>query len=708
MTTHRLYFSLLLAIGVSACNTVAPPTEQAASRPPVAKKIPHITAIHGERLVDNYYWLRKKISSAVMAYLQAEDAYTDWFMKPTQPLQETLYQEMLGRVQETDQSVPYREGDWLYYHRTEAGKQYPIYCRKKGSVDAPEEVVLDMNAMAKGKEFLEMGVYEVSDDGNRLAFSTDEKGFREYTLYVKDLQTGALLREKIPRVSGAAWAADNRTLFYVTEDDAKRADRVWRHDLGEKEDALIYEEKDALFTVEVDRSRSKRFVYVAIGSKTTDEVRYLRADHPDDLLKIISPREKDHEYSVDDGGDLFYIRTNDQGRNFRLVTVPINDPRRENWKEIVPVRNVVSIDDVGVFSHNFVLAERANGLPQLSVYDLATGAAHRIEFPEAAYAVATEENAEFDTNVLRITYESLTTPLSVCDYDMTTRERKLLKQQPVKGGYDPDRYQTERVYATAADGTLIPISLVYRKDLKQEGGNPLLLYGYGAYGIPTDVWFSSNRLSLLDRGVIVAIAHVRGGGEFGKRWHDQGRMLNKRNTFTDFIASAEFLIAHHYTDAQHLTVEGGSAGGLLIGTVLNMRPDLFKAALVEVPFVDVINTMLDESLPLTVGEFEEWGNPKLKEQYHYLKTYSPYDNIRPQAYPAVLVESSLNDSQVMYWEPAKYVAKLRATKTDTHPLLLKMDLEPSGHSGKSGRYDALHDTALEYAFLLTQLGIDHQ
>jgi oligopeptidase B len=387
------------------------------------------------------------------------------------------------------------------------------------------------------------------------------------------------------------------------------------------------------------------------------------------------------------------------------VTAPIADPRRENWKEIVPQRAEVSIDDLGVFTNHFVLAEREKGLPQISVYDIATGAAHRIEFPEASYAVAMDENAEFNTTKLRFTYESLTTPSSVYDYDMITHERKLLKQQPVKGGYDPDRYQSERVFATAADGTPVPISLVYRKDLKRESGNPLLLYGYGSYGDPTDVWFSSNRLSLLDRGVIVAIAHVRGGGEFGKRWYDAGRMLNKRNTFTDFIACAEFLDAHHYTDTQHTVIEGASAGGLLIGAVLNMQPRLFKAALEEVPFVDVINTMLDESLPLTVGEFEEWGNPKVKEQYDYIKTYSPYDNIRRQAYPAILVESSLNDSQVMYWEPSKYVAKLRAIKTDSNPLVFQVNLEPSGHSGKSGRYDALHDVAFEYAFMLWELGI---
>ena len=706
MTSPRLALVAVLMLGVSACQTTAPTDKPLVQRPPVARQIAHVTRLHGEQLVDDYYWLREKDHPNVLAYLRAEDAYTDWFMKPTKPLQENIYNEMLARVQEPDDTVPYRDGDWLYYRRTEPGKQYPTYLRKRASTNATEEILLDLNAMAEGKAFLDVGVTEVTDDGNLLAYSTDETGFRDYTLYVKDLRTGAVLDEKIPRVDSAAWAADNRTLFYVTEDDAKRAYRVWRHRLGEKQDALVYEEKDALFTVEVDRSHSKRFVYVAIGSKTTDEVRYLRADHPEEPLQTLARREQDREYSADDGGDLFYIRTNDKGRNFRLVTAPIADPRPENWKEIVPVRDDVSLEDFAVFSHHVALIERANGLPQITVYDIGTGSSHSIEWPESAYAVEAGDNAVFDTNVLRITYESLKTPHSVYDYDMATHERKLLKRQIVKGGYNPDRYQTERIFATADDGVKIPVSLVYRKDLKWPSGNPLLLYGYGAYGLPSDVWFSSGRLSLLDRGMIAAIAHVRGGGEYGKRWHDQGRMMNKRNTFTDFIACAETLVARHYTDPSHLGIEGGSAGGLLVGTVLNMRPDLFRAALLEMPFVDAINTMLDESLPLTVGEFEEWGNPKIPDQFAYMKTYSPYDNIQPQAYPAMLVESSLNDSQVMYWEPAKYVAKLRATKTDSHPLLLKMHLQPAGHNGKSGRYDALRDTAFEYAFILTQLGIE--
>ncbi|HTS18470.1 MAG TPA: S9 family peptidase [Verrucomicrobiae bacterium] len=706
LTSRRSALVAVLLLAVSACRTASPPNKTVADRPPVAKRIAHVTQIHGDTLVDDYYWLREKDNPDVLAYLRAEDAYTDKLLKPIEPFQQKIYEEMLARVQEPDDTVPYRDGDWFYFRRTEPGKQYPTYLRKRASTNATGEILLDLNAMAAGKPFLDLGVSEVSDDGNLLAFSTDETGFRDYTLYIKNLRTGALLSEKIPRVDSAVWAADNQTLFYVTEDDAKRPYRVWRHRLGGKDDTLVYEEKDALFSLEVDRSHSKRFIYVAIGSKITDEVRYLRADHPDEPLQVLSERVQGREYSADDGGDLFYIRTNDKGRNFRLVTAPTADPRPTNWKEIVPVRDDVSLDDFGVFSHHVALIERANGLPRISVYDIASGASHTIDWPEAAYDVEAGDNAIFDTNVLRITYESLTTPRSVYDYDMITHERKLLKRQIVKGGYDPDRYETERIFASASDGTPIPISLVYRKDLKRATGNPLFLYGYGSYGLPTDVWFSSQRLSLLDRGVIVAIAHVRGGGEYGKRWHDGGKMMNKRNTFTDFIACAETLVARHYADPSRLAIEGGSAGGLLVGAVLNMQPELFRAAVLQMPFVDVVNTMLDESLPLTVGEFEEWGNPKIAEQYRYMKSYSPYDNIQPREYPAMLVESSLNDSQVMYWEPAKYVAKLRATKTDSHPLLLKMNLQPAGHNGESGRYDAIRDTALEYAFVLTQLGIE--
>ena len=687
----RQHFLLAFVLYVSACQTAGPP---------VARRLPHFTKIHGDRLVDNYYWLRKKDSPAVLAYLKAEDAYTDAFMKPAQPLQEALYKEMLGHIQETDSSVPYRDGDWLCYHRTEEGEQYPIYCRKQGTTNSAEEITLDMNAMAKGKAFLAVGVYEVSDDGKLLAFSTDETGFRKYTLYVKDLQTGSLLPEKIPHVENAVWAADNKTLFYVTEDDAKRPYRLWRHELRAKNDTLLYEETDALFALGIGRSRSKAYIFAESASKTSTEVRYLRANQPTDTFQVIAPRAKDHEYDVDHSGNLFYIRTNDKGRNFRLVTAPVGDPRRDNWTELVPHRDDVMLDGVELFADHYVLQERENGLPQLRVVQISTHRSQRIEFPDPAYSVAPQDNSEFNTNVFRYGFESLRTPHSVFDYDMAAGQSTLLKQQPVPN-YEPGNYQAERLWATASDGTRIPISLVYRKGPKRA----LLLDGYGAYGIPNDVWFSSNRISLLDRGVAFAIAHVRGGGEFGKKWHDAGRMMNKRNTFTDFIACTEFLCREGYTSRDHLSITGASAGGLTMGAVLNMRPDLCHAALVEVPFVDVIDTMLDESLPLTVGEFEEWGNPKLKEQYDYMKSYSPYDNIAPTNYPAMLVKSSLNDSQVMYWEPAKYVAKLRATKTDHNPLALRVDLQPAGHSGKSGRYDALHELAFDYAFLLAQWGI---
>jgi oligopeptidase B len=692
---HRLLLFLLLLAG---CQTapLAPVTQ-----PPVAKKIPHVTNIHGDRLVDNYFWLRQKDSPAVLAYLKAENAYTDWYMRPTLPLQDALYKEMLGHIQETDTSVSHRDGDWLYYIRTEADSQYPIYCRRRPVPGATEEITLDLNKLGAGKEFIDLGVYEISDDGNRLAYTLDLTGFQEFTLYVKDLRTGQVLIEKIPHVVGAAWASDNRTLFYVTEDNAKRAYRLWRHELGAKKDALVYEEKDPLYDLGIGRSRSKEFVFAESASKTTTEARYLRADTPTGEWKLIAPREPDHQYDVDQAGDKFYIRTNDKGRNFRLVTAPVSDPSRQNWTELVPARDDVMLEDVTLFAQHYVLQERTNGLPQLRVIELATGKEQRIDIPDPSFALAAEENEVFNTNVFRYGFESLATPHSIFDFDMATGQSALLKRYPVKN-YNPDLYQTERVFATASDDTKIPISIVYRKDVPRAG---LLLDGYGSYGMSEDVWFSSQRLALLDRGIAFAIAHIRGGGEFGKKWHDAGKMLNKRTTFTDYIACADFLVRAGYTPRAKLALNGASAGGLLMGAVLNMRPDLCHVALVEVPFVDVINTMLDESLPLTVSEFEEWGNPKDAEFYRYMKSYSPYDNISSTNYPAMLVKSSLNDSRVMYWEPAKYVAKLRATKSDHNPLLFKIELEPAGHSGKSGRYDELHDVAFDYAFLLWQWSI---
>jgi oligopeptidase B len=661
--------------------------------------------IHGDRRVDEYAWLRHKDDPDVIAYLETENAYTASVMKRHEAFREVLYHEMLARIKEDDASVPYRRGAHLYYARTEKAKQYPIYCRKTGSVDAPEEITLDLNVLAQGHAFLALGAYTVSDDGRLLAYSLDYTGFREYTLYVKDLRSGELFADRIEKVTSVAWAADGETLFYVTEDAAKRPHRLHRHRLGASRDDLLLEEPDALFRLGVWRSRSLDYVFVMSGSFTTTEVRYLPARAPDGAWRLVLPREKDHEYHVDHGGDRLYIRTNAGGRrNFRLVAVAVDDPRPERWEEVLPHRDDVMLDDVDVFRTYLVAHEREDGLEKLRIVELESGASHHVEFPEPTYDITPEPNAEFDTGVYRFRYQSLVTPGSVYDYDVRDRRRVLMKRTEVLGDFDPSRYRSERRHAVAPDGTRVPISLVTRADTPRDGSSPLLLAGYGAYGIPYPVTFSSSRLSLLDRGVSYAIAHVRGGGELGKRWHDEGRMMAKRNTFTDFTAAAEFLIAQAYTAPDRLVIEGGSAGGLLIGAVLNLRAELYRAALLRVPFVDVINTMLDESLPLTVGEFEEWGNPKVREQYEYMKRYCPYTNLAAGAYPAMLVKGSLYDSQVMYWEPAKYVAKLRTLKTDDAPLLLHTVMT-AGHGGPSGRYDALRDLAFDYAFILSELGL---
>jgi oligopeptidase B len=637
--------------------------------------------------------------------LKAEDAYTDQVMKPTAALQEKLYKEMLSHIKQTDTNVPYRWGNYFYYTRTEEGKQYAIYCRKKGSLDAPEEIVIDQNELAKGQKFMSIGLFAPSDDGNLLAYSTDNTGYRQYTLQIKDLRNGQLFPERIERVNNLAWASDNKTFFYVTEDAVtKRSDKFFRHVLGSDKTDLIYEEKDELFDIGTGRSRDKAVILLEAASKTSTEVRYLPASDPNASLKVILPRQPEHEYDVAHRGDLFYIRTNRGAKNFRIVTAPESDPSEKNWKEFVAHRPAVKVEAIDLFADHAVLSEWENGLQQLEVINFKTNKRNRIEFPEPVYATFLTSNREFDTTVLRYSYNSLVTPNSTFDYDMNTGKSTLLKQQDVPGGFDRTNYKSERVFATATDGTKIPMSMVYRKGVKLDGSAPLLLYAYGSYGISIPPTFSSSRLSLLDRGVIFVIGHIRGGGELGEEWRQAGRMMNKMNTFTDFIACAEALIKQKYTSADRIVIEGGSAGGLLMGAVSNMRPDLFKAVVSHVPFVDVLNTMLDATLPLTTSEYIEWGNPNDKPAYEYMKKYSPYDNVAKKNYPATLVKVSVNDSQVPYWEGAKLVAKLRAMKTDNNPLLLKVNFG-AGHGGASGRYDALRETAFDYSFMLWQMGI---
>ena len=675
-------------------------------QPPPTEKRPKITEINGDRLVDNYFWLREKTNPAVIAHLEAENAYTAALMKPTETLQDKLYNEILSHIKQTDTNVPYRWGNYYYYTRTEEGKQYPIYGRTAaGNAKAKDETLLDLNEMAKGQKFMAIGSFTPSDDGTLLAYSTDNTGYRQYTLQIKNLTTGEMLPEKIERLDDIAWATDGKTIFYVTEDAVtKRNDKLFRHVLGTDKYELVYEEKDELFDIGVQRSRDKAVIMLGAFSKTATEFRYIPADNPNAEWKTIIARQPDHEYDVEHRGDLFYIRTNKGAKNFRVVTAPVSDPSERNWKEFVAHRPAVKVDGVDLFKDHAVLSEWENGLQQIEIIEFKTLKRHRIQFPEPVYAAGLSVNYEFDANVLRYNYQSLVTPSSIFGYNMDTREATLLKQIEVPGGFDKANYKSERAFATASDGTRIPMSVVYRRNVKLDGTAPMLLYAYGSYGIPISPTFSAGRLALLDRGVIYVIAHIRGGGELGEPWREAGRMMNKMNTFTDFIACAEHMVKQKYTSSDRLVIQGGSAGGLLMGAVTNMRPDLFKAVVAQVPFVDVLNTMLDASLPLTTSEYIEWGNPNEKPAYDYMKKYSPYDNVHQANYPAMLVKVSLNDSQVPYWEGAKFVAKIRALKTDHNPLLLKTNMG-AGHGGASGRYDAIHETAFDYAFMLWQMGL---
>jgi oligopeptidase B len=672
----------------------------------MAEKKPKITNIHGETLNDDYFWLREKSNPAVIAYLESENAHTAAVMKPLEAFQESLYKELLGRIKQTDTQVPYRQDGYFYYSRTVEGQQYSIHARRKGSMTAPEEITIDLNELAKGHPYTGLGAYSVSDDANLLAYSMDHDGHRDYKLHIKDLRTGKELADQLGQVVYVFWGPDNKTLFYGREDAAKRPYQLWRHTLGDpkEKDVLVAEEKDELYRLYAGRTRSREYILLGSSSADTNEWSYIATSNLTAAPKLISAREKGHEYSVDQHGDKFYILTNDKGRNFRLITAPISNPGKANWTEVVAHRPSVMLEDINIFKNFFVLSERENGLPKLRLTDFKSGKAHYLQFPEPVYSAGVSVNREFDTQKLRYSYNSFTTPPSTYDYDVAAHKSELLKRQEVLGNFEPANYKSERIYATAADGTKIPISLVYKKGVKLDGSAPLWLTAYGSYGIPSNVSFSSNRLSMLDRGVVHALAHIRGGGDLGKPWYDDGKLMKKKNTFTDFVDSADHLVKEKYTSKDRLVISGGSAGGLLMGAVANMRPDLFKAVVSYVPFVDVINTMLDKSLPLTVQEFLEWGNPENKEDYAYIKSYSPYDNITAKDYPNTLVRVSLNDSQVPYWEGAKYVAKLRALKTDNNHLLLKANMG-AGHGGASGRYDALKDVAFDYVFMLWQMGI---
>ena len=710
-------------------------------QPPIARKEPTETRLHGVVLTDNYAWMRDKQNPEVTAYLEAENAYAEAAMISLNTLREDLYQEMLSHIKQTDISVPFRDGSWWYYTRTEEGKQYAIHCRRAatngwvpqvprvwgpGNPQLPsdpslaaetwessnEEIVLDGNQLAEGNAFFAIGATDITDDGRWLAYTTDTTGFRQYTLHIKDLETGETLAGGVERVGSVAWAADNRTLFYSVEDEEqKRQFQLWRHQLStpHSQDALVYQDDDERFNIGVGRTRDGQYLILESASHIASESWFLPADKPLEAFTLICEREDEHEYSIDHRNGLWFIRTNDKGRNFRLVTAPVSAPARENWTERIPHRESIMLEGVDLFAGFYIACERENGLPRLRIARFHSDGAEATEvgeiaFPEPAYSAQPHINRIFDTTTFRYAYQSLVTPSSVYEYDLAGGTSTLLKQVEIPGGFDRTLYASERVHATAQDGVEVPVSLIFRKDKREPGKNPLYVYAYGSYGYSLPLGFSGNRLSLLDRGVVLAYAHIRGGGDLGKPWHDAGKMLAKRNTFTDFISAVEHLTAAGYGDSARVAIEGGSAGGLLMGAVSNLRPDLFSAVLSHVPFVDVMNTMLDASLPLTVPEYEEWGDPNQPEYFHYMRSYSPYDNLKAASYPSMLVKTSLHDSQVMYWEPAKYVAKLRTLKTDDNSLLLVTNMQ-AGHGGASGRYDYLKEIAFDYAFLLRELGV---
>ncbi|MBG8553595.1 S9 family peptidase [Hymenobacter sp. BT594] len=677
-------------------------------KPPVAAiKAKELKSPFGTR-TDNYYWLNERENPEVISYLNAENAYTEQQLAPVKGLEEKLFQEIKGRIKEQDESVPYRDNGYYYYTRYEAGAEYPIYCRKKGSLSAKEEVLLNANELGKGKAYYQIGGFEVSDDNQVLAYSEDVVSRRLYTLRFRNLKTGQLFPEQIPNTSGnAVWAADNKTVFYTRKDPSTLLDyQLYRHTLGTdpKQDQLVYEEKDNTFRIGVHRSKSRRYVLLDIGSTMSSEVRYLEAGKPAEALKVFLPREADHLYEVEHLGDQFYVRSNAGAPNFRLLKTPVTNTAKTAWQEVIAHRPDVFLENMELFKDYLVLGERKEGLLQLRVIRWKDKQEHYLNFGEPAYTAAISINPEFDTPVLRYSYSSLTTPSSTYDYDMAARSKKLLKEQAVLGSFKKEDYVTERMYATATDGTKIPMSIVYKKGFKKDGTSPVLQYAYGSYGYSTNPTFSAARLSLLDRGFAYVICHIRGGQEMGRQWYENGKKLKKKNTFTDFTDCSKYLIDQKFTSANKLFAMGGSAGGLLMGAVVNLHPEYYKGVVAAVPFVDVVTTMLDESIPLTTGEYDEWGNPNQKEFYDYMLSYSPYDQVKAQQYPNMLVTTGLHDSQVQYFEPAKWVAKLRTVKTDQNLLLLHTDMA-AGHGGASGRFKSIHDTARQFAFMLMLLGV---
>lgn len=697
----QLYFSALASLlFLAACQSPMP-------QAPVARIVPHELTEHEQTRIDNYYWMNQREDTAVINYLNAENAYTSKVMAHTQPLQEKLYEEIKGRIKQEDNSVPYLSNGYYYYSRTVPNTEYYLICRKKGNNEAPEEVMLDVNQLAEGYSYYNLGGSSVSPDNKLLAYGEDTLSRRKYVIKFKDLQTGEMLADQIENTTGGVvWANDNKTIFYTLKDEVTlRSNRIMKHVLGTlaSEDKEVYREDDETFGVGIFKTKSKQYLMIASYSTLTTEFRFLDANQPEGNFQIFQPRVRGMEYSVDHCGDSFYIRTNWEAENFRLMKTPANKTLRENWTEVTPEREDVFIENIELFANYMVVEERQEGLTKLRVMPW-HGEEHYISFDEEVYTASIDMNAEFSSNELRFSYSSLTTPSSVFDYDMITHERKLMKQQEVLGNFDPTNYEAKREYATANDGTRIPMSIVYRKGLKKDGKNPTVIYGYGSYGYTIDPTFSQHRLSLLDRGFVYAIAHIRGGQINGRKWYEDGKLLKKKNTFTDFINCTEHLIKEGYTNQALTVAKGGSAGGLLMGAVVNMRPDLYKVIIADVPFVDVVTTMLDESIPLTTGEFDEWGNPKEKEYYDYMLSYSPYDQVEAKAYPAMLVTTGLHDSQVQYWEPTKWVAKLRAMKTDKNPLIMNINMD-FGHGGASGRFEWIRDMALEYAFVFDQLGI---